>query len=655
MGEDAKEKWRKVLAESNQEMLRELAAHTMKACQEGVPQGKSMEDIALEVADRILNSSAATQLLESDSTSSIPPGTEDPWGSEESVDPLLEDLEAVPWNIWSGSVMCPSPEEKAAYTGAIAGTLGKVPNGGIPTPLSKGDEGKVAKTLSVLAKAPKDHPAPAAVATLTKKTSHSGSTTAGTPPSQSARSVVLTSPRNASSAKARRDTEGGGSRCNSLTIAPERIERSRSVPFDARRTFERKFSEVFPEGYGQETPTCGATMHAGLRLLTTTQEHTWMQWHRSPKNILFVAKRGDLEVAKKLREMLVWADSQSVNIIVESALLREMRGDGRATPTEVEIAKGLKLCWCSGNCSCPRMRQSQSAATRNDLLDGWCWGSSEGLPQGFLDRLRTWTPGKDELEQRIDLVICIGGDGSLCWAAGLFSGAMPPVIAFAGGSLGFLTPFAMDDWMDILVPILGSNNVEVEPVRVACRMRFQMRVFRGGVSEKERTEIEPIPVQALNEVLVHRGSSGHLVKLEVWVGKTKATMVQGDGLIIATPTGSTAYSAAAGGSMLHPSVPGIILTPVCPHSLSFRPVVLPDSAVVVVRVPTNARSSRVMVAVDGKDRIELMRGDAIEVKVSPFPLPTVCKSSITDDWFLSVNEALQWNLRLEQKGLPAQL
>jgi NAD+ kinase len=142
-----------------------------------------------------------------------------------------------------------------------------------------------------------------------------------------------------------------------------------------------------------------------------------------------------------------------------------------------------------------------------------------------------------------------------------------------------------------------------------------------------------------------------LVKLEVLVNETEVTMVQGDGLIIATPTGSTAYSLSAGGSMMHPSVPGIILTPVCPHSLSFRPVVLPDSAVVTVKVPWSARSSRVMVAVDGKDRIELNRGDTIKVSVSQYPLPTITKRSVTDDWFRSVNGALQWNKRLEQKAL----
>ncbi|CAE8609908.1 unnamed protein product, partial [Polarella glacialis] len=414
-------------------------------------------------------------------------------------------------------------------------------------------------------------------------------------------------------------------------------------------SFKRQFSEDGLQDCKSRTSSA-ATMHAGLKLLTITQENTWMKWHSKPRNIMLVAKPGDPEIIRTLRGMAAWIDSQGATVLVEPNLLREIRGEAWAEP-ESDPAPCMKLCWCAGNCSCPRMPAIQRSTSRL-ITKRWSWGTSEGLPQGFAARCRTWTPGQDDLQKSVDLVVCVGGDGTLCWAAGLFSGAMPPVIAFAGGSLGFLTPFPMIDWMDTLLPFIGANEI-VRPVQVACRMRFQMSVSRSSGDEdnfRPGKAMPPIPVQALNEVLVHRGSSGNLVKLEVWVNQRPVTMVQGDGLIIATPTGSTAYSLSAGGTMVHPSVPGIILTPVCPHSLSFRPVVLPDSAVVTVRVPLSARSSKVMVAVDGKDRIELKRGDSIEVAVSKYPLPTVCKTSVTDDWFLSVNGALQWNLRLEQKG-----
>merc|ERR1719446_1983343 len=125
---------------------------------------------------------------------------------------------------------------------------------------------------------------------------------------------------------------------------------------------------------------------------------------------------------------------------------------------------------------------------------------------------------------------------------------------------------------------------------------MRVAVHRRGAAEAQ----QPFEVACLNEVLVHRGSSGALAKLDVGVDGERVTLVQGDGLIIATRTGSTAYSLAAGGSMVHPSVPAILLTPVSPHSLSFRPALLPDSAVVTVGVPLSARNGAAL-SVDGKD------------------------------------------------------
>eukprot|EP00927_Polykrikos_kofoidii_P072652 TRINITY_DN68751_c0_g1_i1.p1 TRINITY_DN68751_c0_g1~~TRINITY_DN68751_c0_g1_i1.p1 ORF type:complete len:661 (-),score=92.73 TRINITY_DN68751_c0_g1_i1:147-2129(-) len=421
-----------------------------------------------------------------------------------------------------------------------------------------------------------------------------------------------------------------------------------------------------------------STMKTGLRMLTQTRQQTWMSWVKQPKNVLLVAKPGDLEVMCVLREVAIWLDSQQATLLFEPALLREIQGQPFAEDALLCRSDSRRLCSCITPCSCdssPQRLRTKSTACNKAKQHRWRWDDAdlrEGaamLPPHFTERCRTWSPDQDRLEEACDLVICFGGDGTLCWAASLFSGAMPPVIAFAGGSLGFLTPFSMNDWMSALVPLVGANlrGHVMRPVPLACRTRFQLRLRRSSRrdrsaqsldnredrrdcgSEDEDELLPPMRVLALNEVLVHRGHSS-LVKLDVCVNSTRITTVQGDGLILATPTGTTAYSLAAGGSMVHPSVPGIILTPVCPHSLSFRPVVLPDSVVVRVKVPWTSRNSTAQVAVDGHDLIQLERGDSIEVSVSPFPLPTICKKSETEDWFLSVNEALKWNLRQEQKG-----
>jgi NAD+ kinase len=153
----------------------------------------------------------------------------------------------------------------------------------------------------------------------------------------------------------------------------------------------------------------------------------------------------------------------------------------------------------------------------------------------------------------------------------------------------------------------------------------------------------------LNEVVVNRGNNPYLTKIECYERDQLITRVQADGIIISTPTGSTAYSVSAGGSMVHPCVPAMLFTPVCPHSLSFRPVLLPDSAVLTLRIPDNARDTA-WVSFDGKARHELRRGDSVRVCMSEHPLPTINKYDQTNDWFAALGRCLRWNERVEQGG-----
>eukprot|EP00747_Dinoflagellata_sp_TGD_P196860 gnl/TRDRNA2_/TRDRNA2_67500_c0_seq1.p1 gnl/TRDRNA2_/TRDRNA2_67500_c0~~gnl/TRDRNA2_/TRDRNA2_67500_c0_seq1.p1 ORF type:complete len:327 (+),score=60.08 gnl/TRDRNA2_/TRDRNA2_67500_c0_seq1:86-982(+) len=298
------------------------------------------------------------------------------------------------------------------------------------------------------------------------------------------------------------------------------------------------------------------------------------------------------------------------------------------------------------------------------MQDMAAWLSSQGMivvlePQLLreyphlrttLRNTRTFSSA-DQLEKAIDLVVTVGGDGTLAWAVSLFRGAMPPVLSFAAGSLGFLTPFPLDGWVRTLTKLLDLHRAR-EPIPLVCRMRLRATVRRGAGREglhagKKEEEIQQV-YQCLNEVLVHRGKSGALCKLDVAIDGEHVTLVQGDGLILATPTGSTAYSLAAGGSMVHPAVPAILLTPVSPHSLSFRPAVLPDSVVLTIGVPMSARGHAAL-SVDGKDCCTLVQGDTVEVAMSAHPLPTICRATETKDWFASVHEALQWNVRSHQK------
>jgi len=154
----------------------------------------------------------------------------------------------------------------------------------------------------------------------------------------------------------------------------------------------------------------------------------------------------------------------------------------------------------------------------------------------------------------------------------------------------------------------------------------------------------------LNEVVLDRGASSFLTNINVFESGNFLTTVQADGVMIATPTGSTAYSAAAGGSMVHPNVPAILFTPVCPHSLNFRPIVLPDYADLELQIAPGARASA-WVSFDGKYRQELHDGDVMRVRMSPNPVATINRIDQTQDWMSSLNRCFGWSHRLVQRPL----
>ncbi|XP_015675081.2 NAD kinase [Protobothrops mucrosquamatus] len=212
-------------------------------------------------------------------------------------------------------------------------------------------------------------------------------------------------------------------------------------------------------------------------------------------------------------------------------------------------------------------------------------------------RFCTFSEDYDDISDQIDFIICLGGDGTLLYASSLFPRSVPPVMAFHLGSLGFLTPF-------------NFENV-------------------------------------LNEVVVDRGPSSYLSNVDVFLDGHLITTVQGDGVIVSTPTGSTAYAAAAGASMIHPNVPAIMITPICPHSLSFRPIVVPAGVDLKIMLSPDARNTA-WVSFDGRKRQEICHGDSISITTSCYPLPSICFQDPVSDWFESLAECLHWNVRKRQ-------
>ncbi|XP_059141747.1 LOW QUALITY PROTEIN: NAD kinase-like, partial [Physella acuta] len=178
----------------------------------------------------------------------------------------------------------------------------------------------------------------------------------------------------------------------------------------------------------------------------------------------------------------------------------------------------------------------------------------------------------DDLTDKVDFIICLGGDGTLLYVSSLFQGSVPPVMAFNMGSLGFLTPFHFsEDFKGEVSRVMEGTASLLLRYRLKCVVvshdTDHIPHVKNINKEDSWTKTHKL---VLNEVVIDRGPSSYLCNLELYIEGKRVTSVQGDGLIISTPTGSTAYAVAAGASMIHPSVPCIMLTPICPHSLSFR-------------------------------------------------------------------------------------
>lgn len=263
--------------------------------------------------------------------------------------------------------------------------------------------------------------------------------------------------------------------------------------------------------------------------------------------------------------------------------------------------------------------------------------------------LRYWTPDLCwDTPEKIDLVLTLGGDGTVLYTSWLFQRIVPPILSFSLGSLGFLTNFEYDNFRQNLDSIMGDSGM-----RVNLRMRFTCTVYRANHTRRgtQTDSMEVEKFEVLNELVIDRGPSPYVSNLELYGDGHLLTVVQADGCIFSTPTGSTAYSLSAGGALVHPDIPAILLTPICPHTLSFRPMLLNDTMSLRVCVPKSSRGGA-WCSFDGKGRVELHPGDAVTIAASQYPFPTVLSNQM--EWFDSISRTLRWNTRgATQKGWTA--
>jgi NAD+ kinase len=223
-----------------------------------------------------------------------------------------------------------------------------------------------------------------------------------------------------------------------------------------------------------------------------------------------------------------------------------------------------------------------------------------------------------------DLALVVGGDGTMLGIGRLLAKFGVPLIGINQGRLGFITDIAFDDYQTVLAPMLRGDFEEDR------RWMMQAQVMRDGRSVFNAT--------AMNDVVVNRGATSGMVELRVEVDGRFLANQRADGLIIASPTGSTAYALSAGGPLLHPSIAGWVLVPIAPHTLSNRPIVLSDSGEITVEIVAGRDASANF---DMQSLASLMHGDRITVKRSDFQMRFLHPKGWS--YFDTLRKKLHWN------------
>jgi len=227
---------------------------------------------------------------------------------------------------------------------------------------------------------------------------------------------------------------------------------------------------------------------------------------------------------------------------------------------------------------------------------------------------------REELPGRVDLMIVLGGDGTLLSIAHLAAQQNVPVLGVNLGRLGFLTEVPTDEIYLTLDSFLAGHEEIISPrllLEAGCRGKIYY---------------------CLNDVVINKGAVARMIQIGIWIDDKEIAALKADGLIVSTPTGSTAYSLSAGGPIVQPYVPALLLSPICPHTLSFRPMVVTSNS--RIRLQLLTAGEEVYLTLDGQRGITLGKNDVIEIKRAEFALKLL--SSPRRNYFDLLKEKLAW-------------
>ncbi|HVP28562.1 MAG TPA: NAD(+)/NADH kinase [Myxococcota bacterium] len=278
---------------------------------------------------------------------------------------------------------------------------------------------------------------------------------------------------------------------------------------------------------------------------------------------------------------------------------------------------------------CLKPAQPQAAGSARGLAK---WLTDRGL-EVVLDEDAgdaVGAPGvpRAELGACVELVVVLGGDGTLLSVARALGSRPVPILGVNLGTLGFLTEIALDELFAALDRVLRGEH------RIETRMRLDVVAVRAGAEDPAARFL------ALNDAVLTKADLARMIDLETRADGDIVTTYHADGLIVATPTGSTAYSLSAGGPILLPDLEAFVLTPICPHTLTQRPIVL--SAGVEVEIAVRSREE-VQLTIDGQAGTTLREGDGVRVRRSPDPVHLIVSPFRTR--FEILRQKLQWGTR----------
>lgn len=227
---------------------------------------------------------------------------------------------------------------------------------------------------------------------------------------------------------------------------------------------------------------------------------------------------------------------------------------------------------------------------------------------------------RDEIPGKVDLVVVLGGDGTLLSIAHIAARQGVPVVGINLGALGFLTEVPLDEMYITLDAFLGGDETIVSARRM-LEAKTGERVYH-----------------CLNDVVINKGALARMIRCTIWIDGKEIATTKADGLIISTPTGSTAYSLSAGGPIIQPYIPAVIIAPICPHTLSFRPMVISSDS--VIRVQLLTEGEEVYLTIDGQRGNLMKKDDTVDVCCSGLVLRLV--SSPKMNFFDLLQEKLRW-------------